>query len=244
MAGTLTAAPRPARAATHPLDNVIWQALTSHQAPLALGDALARRFKPAYAAFAARSERTPRALEALARIVSVREEVGLFEPEAVEPGDCFKVLACRELVQMVGPAAGEVARPARFAELGRRDQSQMLALVDQTQPGPFFDRTAELGRFIGLRVDGRIVAMAGERLHLEGYREISGICTDVAWRGRGLARDLVLLASQAIVERGEVPFLHVLADNATAIALYERLGFVRRMTGQVTLLRRTDVPAA
>jgi predicted GNAT family acetyltransferase len=95
-------------------------------------------------------------------------------------------------------------------------------------PGPFVERTHELGRFIGVRHEGQLVAMAGERMKPEGFTEISGVCTHPDHRGRGYAAALMCEVARAIFARGETPFLHAFDDNTNAIALYERLGFVTR----------------
>ncbi|MFI0091989.1 GNAT family N-acetyltransferase [Streptomyces bobili] len=115
--------------------------------------------------------------------------------------------------------------------LGPADVPEMLALVARTQPGPFERRTIELGTYLGIRRDGTLVAMAGERLHPPGWTEISAVCTDSAVRGQGLATRLILAVAHGIRERGETPFLHTSAANTGAIRLYESLGFgLRRRT--------------
>jgi ribosomal protein S18 acetylase RimI-like enzyme len=225
--------------ADHPLDNVMWSALTTRQAPLARGRGLARRFDPAYARFAGLAEFSPAALDALADLLEPGEDVSVFPPDGtLDPGPRFEVLYSRPLVQMTGPGSlPEPAAPDRFEVLGPDDRPAMAALVRATEPGPWAERTPELGRFVGVKADGRLVAMAGERLHLDGWHEISGVCTDPAWRGLGLARDAMLVVGRAMLARGERPFLHVFASNAPAIALYERLGFVERARRWATGLR-------
>jgi predicted GNAT family acetyltransferase len=104
----------------------------------------------------------------------------------------------------------------------------MLNLIERTKPGPFRKRTIELGNYLGLRVDGELVAMAGERLQPPGYTEISAVCTDERFRGRGLAGRLIRAVGHGIRERGDIPFLHASAQNTNAIRLYESMGFVLR----------------
>lgn len=111
--------------------------------------------------------------------------------------------------------------------LGPADVPEMLDLVARTRPGPFLPRTVELGRYLGIRRDGALVALAGERLRPAGFTEISAVCTDPAWRGRGFAARLVGAVAAGVVARGETPMLHA-ADGNPAIALYERLGFALR----------------
>jgi ribosomal protein S18 acetylase RimI-like enzyme len=226
--------------APHPLDNVFWRALATSQARLALGDGLARRFRPEYAVFSGMPAPSAAGFEALAALMGPGEVTALSDPRDVDPGTAFEVLDRKDLVQMVGPATGAVASPQRLRRLGPDDLPGMTALVRATEPGPWFARTAELGAFHGVEADGRIVAMAGERLRVPGHAEISAVCCDPDWRGRGLAADLMRRVSQGIVARGEQPFLHVLAENATAIALYEKLGFRRRLQTRLTILRRHD----
>jgi predicted GNAT family acetyltransferase len=117
----------------------------------------------------------------------------------------------------------------------------MLDLVARTEPGPFRKRTIELGTYLGIRRDGRLIAMAGERLHPPGWTEISAVCTDPGYRGHGLATRLVRAVAAGIRARGETPFLHAAADNTYAIRMYERLGFTLRRT---TTFRAVRIPAA
>ena len=124
--------------------------------------------------------------------------------------------------------------------LGPADVPEMLALVERTQPGPFLPRTVEMGTYLGIRRDGALVAMAGERLRPPGWTEISAVCTDPAFRGAGLATRLVLAVAHGIRERGETPFLHTAAANTTATRLYESLGFRLRRTTRFMAAR---VPA-
>ena len=109
--------------------------------------------------------------------------------------------------------------------LTETDVPEILDLVERAQPGPFRKRTIELGRYLGIRRDGRLVAMAGERFRLPGWTEVSAVCTDPDFRGAGLGARLTLAVAAGILERGELPFLHAAADNDAAIRLYERLGF-------------------
>src|SRR5206468_3062810 len=99
----------------------------------------------------------------------------------------------------------------RFAPLSEVDVPAMLALVEQTKPGPFRERTIDFGGYLGHRVDGRLVAMGGRRMQLDAFVEVSGICTDPEWRGQGLGRDLVLILARAIAAEGRTPMLHAFA---------------------------------
>jgi GNAT superfamily N-acetyltransferase len=132
-----------------------------------------------------------------------------------------------EEIPGVRMVAEEVAAaPAREAvRLTTADVPEMLDLVARTEPGPFRKRTIELGTYLGIRREGRLVAMAGERLRPPGWTEISAVCTDEDYRGQGLATTLVLALVHEIRGRGEQALLHASAANKTAVRLYERMGF-------------------
>ena len=123
--------------------------------------------------------------------------------------------------------------------LGAADVPEMLELVAQTEPGPFFTRTVELGDYLGIRRDGSLVAMAGERFQLDGWTEISAVCTRPDHRGHGFASLLVGALTASIQRRSQRVFLHVLSTNTGAIRLYEALGFRVRQTAAITVAMRT-----
>jgi predicted GNAT family acetyltransferase len=141
----------------------------------------------------------------------------------------------RPLVQMV--FAGEPPTVPEGADaivpLGEADAEAMLALATLTEPGPFRRDTRLMGPFFGVRRDGRLAAMAGERMKVPGHAELSGVCTHPDFRGQGLGRRLSAFKTRAILARGEVPFLHAWTDNAGAIALYEALGY--RIRGELNV---------
>jgi predicted GNAT family acetyltransferase len=114
----------------------------------------------------------------------------------------------------------------------------MLALVELTRPGPFLPRTIELGRYLGAFVDAQLVAMAGERMRLTGFTEVSAVCTHPDYLGRGYARRLIAELTNAILDGGELPFLHFAHENVRAKALYERLGFEFRADVQLHVVTR------
>jgi predicted GNAT family acetyltransferase len=139
-------------------------------------------------------------------------------------------------VQMVATRRLEVDADVHL--LHDADADDMLQLATLTEPGPFFARTHTMGRFIGVRIDGRLAAMAGERMRFPGHVEVSGVCTHPDFRGRGLARRLSAAVTAEIQRRGQQPFLHAWARNAAAIALYESLGYVLRATVNIAVLKR------
>jgi GNAT superfamily N-acetyltransferase len=151
--------------------------------------------------------------------------------------DSLKVTHTFELVQMIGERVSGIHDPEAIT-LGSADVPEILELVRQTEPGPFLERTIELGKYVGIRRDGALVAMAGERLHFDGWTEISAVCTAPTYRGHGLASRLVSTLIADIQHRSERVFLHVLTDNTNAIRLYEGLGFRTRRTRTISVLTR------
>jgi GNAT superfamily N-acetyltransferase len=227
--------------AAHPLDNVIWSALTSYHSGFAQGGALARRYPATVAPFVAMPSATAESFAALAQILTPTDQAALCTVAPLMPPDGFEIVFSRELDQMIGPSA-PVSRDSPpvtsdITPLGAADVDHMMALIEVAKPGPFGSRTHELGTYLGIRVDGQLAAMSGERMRLDGYTEISAVCADPAYRGRGYPRDLILTLAHAIAARGDVPFLHVFGDNHSAVALYTKLGFTRRTTLQLTVLR-------
>ncbi|MGC0412712.1 ribosomal protein S18 acetylase RimI-like enzyme [Streptomyces sp. SAI-195] len=168
----------------------------------------------------------------LAELLGPGAFADMFSCPALPPSDWEPVFSL-EGRQLIWPGDGLPEPPgsgadARVVELDADSVPEMLDLVARTEPGPFWPRTRELGTYLGLRVDGTLVAMAGERLRPPGWTEISAVCTAPEARGQGHAARLVGALAARILARGERPFLHVAETNAGAIALYERLGFKTR----------------
>jgi ribosomal protein S18 acetylase RimI-like enzyme len=244
----------------HPLNNVIWQALTTRHAQVAEGFGEARRFVREVGPLAAFRDHGPRGYASLAGLVQPGETVGLFLDEAYElcpPRAGWSFVVGAPLLQMVADilddnktapqvlqegraenASPEVAVP-ELLELGAPDSREMIELTALTKPGPFGSRTHELGTYLGMRLDRQLVAMAGERLKVPGYTEVSAVCTHPEHTGRGYARVLMTDVMRRIRERGETPFLHVRQDNVRAVEIYKRLGFRERKLGHFAVLRKT-----
>jgi ribosomal protein S18 acetylase RimI-like enzyme len=226
----------------HPLDQVIWRALNSVQEPFAEGDARARRYPAAIAPFAATIDLEPLSFRSLLTLIGPADDrIALFTPIEVQPPPQFSVLRRGLVDQMVLLDAAARGRPidTLAVELGVADVPEMLALASVTQPGPFSVRTIELGMYLGVRRRGALVAMAGERMRLDGFTEISAVCVDAGHRGQGFAADLVRSLVASIVVRAETPFLHVFSSNHQAIALYRKLGFALRRQMHLLVLGRT-----
>lgn len=206
------------------LNNPIWHALSTEQRGFAEGNDLAKRFPADVAPLGATRDQSPVAYRALEEILA-GEPVALFlEQEPTPPGG-WQILHSDQMYQMICDAPVGGYENQAFRELTRADIPEMLELTKLTEPGPFRVRTIELGTYLGIRDSGRLVAMAGERLHLTGFTEVSAVCTHPDFRGRGYGNVLVSAVASRIVERREIPMLHVRTGNTSAIRLYEKLGF-------------------
>ena len=215
----------------HPLDRPIWTMLTGRQAHLAEGGDRAKRIDRGYGVFGVAADTGAEAQAALAALVPDDGELWIVEGERwpVPPGT--REVKRAVLAQMVaeGPPPEPREGEPPIVALGEADASEMAALADHAKPGPWGPATHRYGPFFGIRENGRLLAMAGQRILVPGMAEVSGVSTWEDCRGRGLARALIGHAMRAMVARGETPFLHSYADNAGAIGLYESLGFrIRR----------------
>jgi ribosomal protein S18 acetylase RimI-like enzyme len=208
----------------HLLDNPAYAALTGPHAPFAERKGRALRYPADVSPFVALPD-GPDAQDwaDLAALAGPGAQIGLAGVDADPPAG-WEVHWRLPGVQMVDD--GVAAAPdVEAVRLTAADVPEMLALVEQTRPGPFLVRTIELGTYLGIRREGRLVAMAGERLHPPGWSEISAVCTAADFRGSGLGSRLTLAIAHGIRERGETPFLHAAGNNTNAIRLYQSLGF-------------------
>jgi ribosomal protein S18 acetylase RimI-like enzyme len=231
----------------HPLDNVIWQALTTRDASFAESYDEARRFVREVGPLGAFREEGPRGYASLVGLVGTGDTVGLFLDEPYQSRAGWEFVVGAPLLQMIADDA--IATPAppdpnpelalpELVELGKRDSAEMIELTALTKPGPFGTRTHELGTYRGIRSEGRLVAMTGARLKVPGHTEVSAVCTHPEHTGKGYAGILMAAVMKGIRDRGETPFLHVREDNVRAVEVYKRLGFRTRKLGHFAVLRR------
>jgi ribosomal protein S18 acetylase RimI-like enzyme len=219
----------------------VWHALNTRHSHLALIAGDARRYPVDVAPFAALAKPTERALWELHSLLAPGEFVWLmgtaypYLPELTNEG----TLECAQMV--LNAVLEEKPAPLRFERLTSVDSGAMVVLTDIAFPGFFRSRTYEMGTYYGAWLDGQLIAMAGERLALDGYTEISGVCTHPGHRGKGLAARLVARVARDHREQGVVSFLHVGAANTHAIDLYRRLGFVEARRITLTRLSRAAV---
>jgi predicted GNAT family acetyltransferase len=225
-------------ASPNPLDRPVWHALTGPQAPFATTNGAAVRLHEDVGPFAAAIDDSPESLAALAALIPAGGSVVLLQADATPLPPGTRVEMTAPGVQMVGGTLVAPAGHDDIVTLGDADVPAMLELTALTRPGPFAARTNRLGHFRGVRIDGRLAAMAGERMRLDGFTEVSGVCTHPDFRGRGLAGLLSYRVARDLQAQGVTPFLHAFESNTAAIGLYETLGFrlLRAMT--ITVLAR------
>lgn len=222
----------------HVLDRPIWSALTTRHQALAEGDELARRYHPSIVPFAATASDDRESLRALVGLLPPHETAVLVQTDEIVLPAEISAISAASLVQMVAEQPTPAVSDGRIRQLTRADAAEMLALVLLTRPGPFTLEALSLGDFWGIRIDGRLAAMAGERMKQPGHSELSGVCTHPDFRGGGFARLLSMFVAGRIAARGEVAYLHAYDSNAAAIRLYESIGFRLRSVMNMAMIQR------
>ena len=169
------------------LDNPVWHALHSYHASLALGNALAKKYPPRTTPFAAFAEPSDAAWASLAVALDGQRRVGVLLDEPRDPPAGWTVVTANPITQMTWDGGVLPAVTATIEQMTPADVPEMVALAELTKPGPMAERVLELGNYYGVREGSRLAAIAGERIHLTGYTEVSGVCTHPDFRGRGYA---------------------------------------------------------
>lgn len=219
------------------LDNCIWHSLCTMHSSFAEGDDLAKRYPPAVTPLAGMRDQSAESYSSLFRLLPPGGAAGLVLDSRPALPAGWTIIQQRRLLQMVWNNMVE-AKEQPWEELGSSNADEMLALTELTKPGPFGKRTVEMGRYIGIHHNGQLAAMAGERLRLPGYTEISAVCTHPDHRGRGYATSLMSVLIRSITARNEIPFLHVAEENTGAIRVYEALGFKTRCVVNLAVVKR------
>jgi ribosomal protein S18 acetylase RimI-like enzyme len=232
---------RGANAVSHILDRPAWNALQTCHASFSEGQDGARRYLPSIVPFAASADNATENLRALAGLPADNEVMLLVEAEPIIVPSALKIVSEGKLVQMVAERPYERVRDDKVEMLTSADAEDMLALANLTKPGPFTRRAQILGTFWGVKIEGRLVAMAGQRMRQPGFAELSGLCTHPDVQGRGLGTLLFRYVAGEISARDETVYLHAYATNTPAIALYHALGFApRRSMNLCVVARRVD----
>jgi GNAT superfamily N-acetyltransferase len=220
--------------------NPVWHALQTKHRHFAVSSSEACRYPAEVAPFAAVATPSKCALQSLHALLAPGEYVWLIGESysSVPELSCTGSLECLQMVlpQQVTPPAPTPG----IVPLSSANAPEMVALTDLAFPGFFRSRTCEMGSYYGVRSGGELIAMGGERITLDGYPEISGICTHPAHRGNGHAESLVWHLARNHRRQGLVSWLHVSAENHHAIELYLRLGFAVARKVKLHRICRTD----
>lgn len=230
------------------LDNPSWHALAGAQRQFGVVGERAGRYRSDISPIAGLADRSAEALEELAGLVEAGTFAAVFAPGEIAGGlrRLWRLAAVVPLSQWICPRpVATVASADELVELGTDDAAAMYRLAKATDPGPFESATHRLGHYVGIRADDQLVAMAGERMRIvvdgDSYREVSAVCTDAGYQGRGYAQALVAEIARRQQAAGALPFLHVRTGSpaeARATRVYAKLGFVKRMDGAMSILVR------
>jgi GNAT superfamily N-acetyltransferase len=228
-----------------PLDNPIWHALVTEQSSLALGSGPARRFPAEIGPLSGMEEPSLACYEALRSLTGPGEAIAVFYTEPPTPPAGWTMTHYDVLDQMIcleprNPESSHVPQEPKFRQLTPADIPAMLELAALTEPGPFNRRTIELGVFLGIFDSEHLLAMAGQRLHLPQFVEVSAVCTHPDARCRGYASILTIALMEEIRQRRKTPFLHVRSSNLRAIHVYEGLRFTLRRKVHFAVLKSDD----
>jgi len=218
------------------LDNVVWASLSGAHSPRAQAYGGALRYRPEFAPFGAARDYSESSVAQIAAMLRPGERLSLFTIAAPEIPQGYDTVIEATLVQMIASRPLAPSADGRIVPLANEDAADMLRLAEIAQPGPFNTRTHELGNFIGIREQGRLVAMAGERMVAGKYVEISAVCTHPDRRGVGYGRLLMEHLTASIQQRGQAPLLHVFPTNEGAIKLYRALGYRTARKLRLTVL--------
>ena len=220
------------------LDNPIWSALTTGHAQLALESGSARRYPSDIGPLSGLLAPTPEAFADLAAIIPEGDIAVLFLAEKPEIPAGWQIVRDGTLIQMICPNIPDQPKiPDPVLPMQPADFPEMAALAALTEPGPFRANTASLGGFLGIRVDGRLAAMAGQRLAPTGFAEVSAVCTHPDFRGRGYAQALVAEVARDIHASGRTPFLTSFEANSGAIRVYQQVGFNLRRRFELAVVK-------
>ncbi len=224
----------------HVLDRPVWSALATRHEAFAEGGDLARRYRPSIVPFAATASDDEESLRALGRLLPPLESAVIVQADEISLPAGVLAMSTATLVQMIAGQPMQAVSDERVHRLTQDDAGEMLALASLTKPGPFTLEALSLGEFWGVKIGGRLAAMAGERMKQPGFTELSGVCSHPDFRGAGLGRLLSLFVAGRIAARGEVPYLHAYASNVAATKLYESIGFRLRSSMNMAVIQRAE----
>lgn len=221
------------------LDNPVWEALSSKQSNFNIGNEVLKYFASDIAPFVGLKHWDANDLHELIDQLPAQRSFSVMKANKEELPASFEIVFSTPLYQMYCPVLKPVTNNTIIIRcLIKEDVPMMLELTAKTKPGPFYERTIEFGNYLGIFNNNKLVAMTGDRLSLNGYTEISAICTNPDHLGNGYASYLITKASERIIQEGNIPFLHVRTDNLRAIEVYKKMGFEIRADIYFAIFRK------
>lgn len=219
------------------LDNPAWYSLTETQKHFGIGNNHLKCYQKDILAFTAFDHSNKNMLVGLNELIEINESFFIIGDLPSLPHNYIieNPLPC---LQMICTTAITIATGDSIEKLSDADEVQKAGLVDLVQPGYYKNSTRLLGDYYGIKDNQQLVAMAGERMRMEGMTEISAVVTHPEFTGRKYAQQLVAHASNTILANGNIPFLHTLVTNHRAIAIYEYLSFIKRRIINFTKIKR------
>lgn len=223
----------------HVLDNPAWNALISNHQHLAQGNSVVKYYPKEVSPFFGLAENTDENFRILYDLLPHSGPVGFISPHQTTIPSQWQVLNSINCYQMIYKGTAKPSDTGtKLVHLTEEHIPQMLALTKLTNPGPFSSRTIDFGHYYGVFAGDQLVAMAGQRMHIHQYAEISAVCTHPDHLGKGYAKDLLNFQINRIIAAGDVPILHVRLDNHRAIEVYERVGFEKRQEICFTIMKK------
>ncbi|SFF05707.1 FR47-like protein [Chitinophaga sp. CF118] len=222
------------------LDNPAWWALTGPQQQFATGTAHIKRYQRDILSFVAYDHSMPDIANELDSLLEAGETFYIIGELPPLPSSCtlVKELPCVQMILQEPVVIVENA--VAISPLTASHSIDMFNLINKVQPGLYVPDTRRLGDYYGVWQEDKLVAMAGERIQPEHLTEISAVVTDPDYTGRKYAQQLVTHLCNANLNKGNIPFLHVLQSNERAIKVYEYLGFKKRRTISFWQLKKTE----
>jgi ribosomal protein S18 acetylase RimI-like enzyme len=222
------------------LDNPIYHALTTNHVCFSNGDENIKYYHREVASFAGMKTYTEADFLKLYEHLPDNGVFIVFSPEVLTIPEPWKLIRKIDMFQFIYEHnfVPEQQLEIDLEDLNQEHVGEMIALVELTKPGPFLPKTIDLSNYTGVFENGRLAAMAGHRFHSSHYIEVSAVCAHPDFLGKGYAYAVIREQVKRILEKSQIPFLHVRQDNEGAIKLYEKLGFNIRTKMQAYILAK------
>jgi ribosomal protein S18 acetylase RimI-like enzyme len=219
------------------LDNPAWHSLTETHTAFALGTDAFKRYDPSIVLFSGYDPAAKNIFQQLDQVFNLNDSFFLFDQFPALSAN-YQVETIVQCLQMICEKPVHAGITENIIPLDQSNSEEMYVLVSQVFPGYYLPNSNLMGDFFGIFKDEKLVAMAGERLRMDGLTEISAVVTHPDWLGRKFAQQLVTHLNHKNIQQGIIPFLHTGSGNERAIAIYELLGYTKRRIIPVTKIKR------